>query len=80
MAAFDSPLRVPKKRAKKHPDAPKSASSAFLFFMRPRIQAEHLGMKNTEVSKKLGEAWGEATEEQKAPLAEKEKIGRALQA
>ncbi|OWZ05327.1 hypothetical protein PHMEG_00022604 [Phytophthora megakarya] len=80
MAAYDGPLRVPNKRAKKHPDAPKRASSAFLFYsqvMRPRIKAEHQDMKNTEISKQLGEAWAKATDEQKAPFVEKEKVDRA---
>jgi hypothetical protein len=80
MASYDGPLRVPNKRAKKHPDAPKRASSAFLFYsqvMRPRIKAEHQDMKNTEISKQLGEAWGKATDEQKAPFVEKEKLDRA---
>lgn len=80
MSSYDGPLRVPNKRAKKHPDAPKRASSAFLFYsqvMRPRIKAEHQDMKNTEISKQLGEAWGKATDEQKAPFVEKEIIDRA---
>lgn len=80
MANYDGPLRVPNKRAKKHPDAPKRASSAFLFYsqvMRPRIKAEHQDMKNTEISKQLGEAWSKATDEQKAPFVEKEKADRA---
>ncbi|DAZ98838.1 TPA: hypothetical protein N0F65_000994 [Lagenidium giganteum] len=80
MATYDGPLRVPNKRAKKHPDAPKRASSAFLFYsqvMRPRIKAEHPEMKNTDISKQLGEAWAKATEQQKAPFAEKEREDRA---
>ncbi|TMW59463.1 hypothetical protein Poli38472_004532 [Pythium oligandrum] len=79
MASYDGPLRVPNKRAKKHPEAPKRASSAFLFYsqvMRPRIKADHPDMKNTEISKQLGEAWGKATEAQKAPFIEKEKEDR----
>ncbi|KDO25880.1 hypothetical protein SPRG_08822 [Saprolegnia parasitica CBS 223.65] len=80
MATYDGPLRVPNKRAKKHPNAPKRASSAFLFYsqvMRPRIKAEHADMKNTEISKQLGEAWAKATKAQKAPFVEKEKEDRA---
>lgn len=79
MASYDGPLRVPNKRAKKHPDAPKRASSAFLFYsqvMRPRIKAEHPEMKNTEISKQLGEAWSKATDAQKAPFVQKEKEDR----
>ncbi|GLE09901.1 hypothetical protein PINS_up021840 [Pythium insidiosum] len=63
MASYDGPLPGPNKRAKKHPDAPKRASSAFLFYsqvMRPRIKAENPDMKNTEISKQLGEAWSKA--------------------
>ncbi|GLE06355.1 hypothetical protein PINS_up015602 [Pythium insidiosum] len=80
MASYDGPLRVPNKRAKKHPDAPKRASSAFLFYsqvMRPRIKAENPDMKNTEISKQLGEAWSKATDAQKAPFMEKEREDRA---
>jgi hypothetical protein len=80
MAAYDGPLRVPNKRAKKHPDAPKRASSAFLFYsqvMRPRIKADNQEMKNTDISKQLGEAWSKATDEQKAPFVEKERVDRA---
>ncbi|RHY01329.1 hypothetical protein DYB36_000818 [Aphanomyces astaci] len=80
MATYDGPLRVPNKRAKKHPNAPKRASSAFLFYsqvMRPRIKSEHQEMKNTEISKQLGEAWGKATKAQKAPFVEKELVDRA---
>jgi hypothetical protein len=80
MANYDGPLRVPNKRAKKHPDAPKRASSAFLFYsqvMRPRIKSENPEMKNTEISKQLGEAWAKATDVQKAPYVEKEKEDRA---
>lgn len=80
MAAYDGPLRVPNKRAKKHPDAPKRASSAFLFYsqvMRPRIKADNQDMKNTDISKQLGEAWAKATDAQKAPFVEKEREDRA---
>jgi high mobility group protein B2 len=80
MATYDGPLRVPNKRAKKHPNAPKRASSAFLFYsqvMRPRIKAEHADMKNTDISKQLGEAWAKASQAQKAPFVEKEKEDRA---
>jgi high mobility group protein B2 len=80
MASYDGPLRVPNKRAKKHPDAPKRASSAFLFYsqvMRSRIKSENPDMKNTDISKQLGEAWSKATESQKAPFVEKEREDRA---
>jgi len=45
--------------------------------MRPRIKAENPEMKNTEISKQLGEAWSKATKAQKAPFVEKEKEDRA---
>ncbi len=41
MANYDGPLRVPNKRAKKDPDAPKRAMPAFLFYSqenRPKIK------------------------------------------
>ena len=41
MAAYNGPLRVPNKRAKKDPGAPKRAMPAFLYYsqeMRPKIK------------------------------------------
>ena len=80
MATYDGPLRVPNKRAKKHPDAPKRAACAFLFFsqeMRPRIKSQNPEMKNIDISKQLGEAWRTASTSEKEPYVEKEKEDRA---
>lgn len=67
---YDGPLHV----------APKRASTAFLLYsqvMRPRIKTEHPDMKNTEISKQVGEAWAKMTEIQKAPFTEKAKEDHA---
>ena len=80
MASYDGPLRVPNKRTKKHPDAPKRAACAFLYYsqvMRPTMKMQHPELKNTEISKRLGESWRLAHHGEKAPYDEKERIDRA---
>jgi HMG (high mobility group) box len=50
--------------------------SAFLYFSqdkRRHIKAENPSMRNTEVSRKLGDLWRNASEEERAPHIEKEK-------
>jgi len=49
-----------RKRAKKDPSAPKRPMSAFLYFsqkMRSIVKGQNPSLKNTEVSKLLGEMW-----------------------
>lgn len=55
---YDGPLKVPNKRAKKDPLAPKRAMSAFLHFsqsMRPRLRETYPEAKNMDMSKMLGQ-------------------------
>lgn len=55
---YDGPLKVPNKRAKKDPLAPKRAMSAFLHFsqsMRPRLRDTYPDAKNVDMSKMLGQ-------------------------
>lgn len=55
---YDGPLKVPNKRAKKDPLAPKRAMSAFLHFsqsMRPRLRDTYPDAKNMDMSKMLGQ-------------------------
>ena len=53
--------------------------SAFLYFSqekRRQIKAENPSLRNTEVSRKLGEMWRSASEEERAPHIAKEKLER----
>jgi len=75
-AAYTGPWQVPWKRAKKDPSAPKRPMSAFLYFSqgkRRQIKEANPSMKNTEVSRLLGEMWRNAPESEKMPHIEKEK-------
>lgn len=78
-ASYTGPWQVPWKRAKKDPSAPKRPMSAFLYFSQGRrrqIKEENPHMKNTEVSRLLGEMWRGASEEERRPHVEKEKHER----
>lgn len=78
-ASYVGPWQIPYKRAKKDPSAPKRPMSAFLHFTqgrRSRIKLENPDMKNTEVSKILGELWRNCTEEERKPYVETEKVER----
>ena len=78
-ASYTGPWQVPWKRAKKDPSAPKRPMSAFLYFSqgkRTLLKKEHPEMKNTEVSRLLGEMWRNAHESEKRPHIEKEKAER----
>ncbi|KAG7347011.1 HMG high mobility group box-containing protein [Nitzschia inconspicua] len=71
---------VPKRRAKKHPGAPKRPMSAFLKFskqVRPKVKKENPDMGNTDVSCLLGEMWRNASPSEKAPYVEEELKERA---
>jgi hypothetical protein len=63
-----------KKRAKKDPNAPKRALSAFFFFSnekRPEVQAGHPEWKVGQVAQELGRMWKALTEEQKRVYEDK---------
>lgn len=78
-ASYTGPWQVPWKRAKKDPSAPKRPMSAFLYFSqgkRRQIKDANPSMKNTEVSRLLGEMWRNAPEEERRPHIEKEKEER----
>ena len=78
-ASYTGPWQVPWKRAKKDPSAPKRPMSAFLFFSqgkRRELKEKNPGMKNTEVSRLLGEMWRNAPESERRPHIEKEKEER----
>ena len=78
-AAYKGPWNLPKRRAKKDPDAPKRPMSAFLKFSKTRrktVKEENPDVSNTDVSRLLGEIWRNATDEEKAPYVEAEIIER----
>jgi len=79
-ASYTGPWQVPWKRAKKDPNAPKRPMSAFLFFSQDKrkiIKGENPGMRNTEISRVLGELWKEASDEEKSPHIKREARERA---
>jgi high mobility group protein B2 len=85
LKVYEGPLKVPNKRQKKDPDAPKRAMSAFLLFsqaMRPRLKAMFPTAKNADLSKLLGEDWGKMTAEEKEPFRQRatEDAGRYKEA
>merc|ERR1712238_198418 len=58
------------KRAKKDPSAPKRNPSAFLNFSQNKrkvLRKENPGMRNTEISRLLGDLWRNASEEERKP-------------
>jgi len=76
---YTGPWQVTKKKIKKDPSAPKRPMSAFLHFSlgrRQSIRDQNPDMVNTEVSRVLGEQWRNATEEEKEPFIQREKIER----
>lgn len=78
-ASYTGPWQVPWKRAKKDPSAPKRPMSAFLYYSQGRrreIKDANPALKNTEVSRLLGEMWRGAPVEEKRPFVEKEKEER----
>ena len=71
LSTYEGPLRIPNKRKKKDPNAPKRAMSAFLHFsqtMRPKLKEDWPHAKNVDISKLLGEAWGKLPQEEKEPF------------
>lgn len=78
-SSYTGPWQVPWKRAKKDPSAPKRPMSAFLYFSqdkRRQIKDANPTIRNTEVSRILGELWRNASEEEKSPHVEREKSER----
>ena len=76
---YTGPWQVPFKRAKKNPNAPKRPMSAFLYYSqekRSTVKRNNPGMKNTEVSRVLGKMWQDATDEERAPHIQREKVER----
>lgn len=79
-AEYKGPWVAPKRRAKKHPLAPKRPMSAFLKFSqnrRAKIKEQNPDMGNTDVSRLLGEMWRNASENERRPYIEQELLERA---
>lgn len=80
-AAYKGPWEIPKRRAKKHPLAPKRPMSAFLKYSQTRrsvVKKENPDLSNTDVSRLLGEMWRSASQKERAPYVEQEEVERAL--
>ena len=74
-AEYKGPLNIAKRRAKKHPGAPKRPMSAFLKYSQTRrkdVKEENPDMSNTDVSRLLGEMWRDATTAERASYVEEE--------
>jgi len=72
---------IPKRRAKKHPLAPKRPMSAFLQFSQTRrrlVKKQNPDMSNTDVSRLLGEMRHNSPESERAPYIEREIEERAV--
>ena len=66
------------KKAKKDPNKPKGACSAYIFFssaMRPKLKKD--GDSIGDVAKKCGDAWGKLSEKDKAPYVKKAAADKA---
>ena len=71
---------MPKRRARKHPLAPKRPMSAFLKYSQKRrqeVKEANPEMNNTDISRLLGELWRAAGAAEKEPYVESEKVERA---
>lgn len=80
-AAYKGPWAIPKRRAKKHPLAPKRPMSAFLKYSqtrRAKVKEDNPDMSNTDVSRLLGEMWRNASPKERAPYVEQEERERAI--
>jgi high mobility group protein B3 len=78
-ATYTGPWQVPWKRAKKDPSAPKRPMSAFLYYSQDKrraIKDANPSLKNTEVSRILGDLWRNATDEDKKPHVDRELLER----
>lgn len=79
-STYTGPWNIPKRRAKKHPLAPKRPMSAFLKYSQTRrslVKQQNPDMSNTDVSRLLGEMWRSAPEREKRPYVETEERERA---
>jgi hypothetical protein len=79
-AEYKGPWTTPKRRAKKHPHAPRRPMSAFLKYSQNRramIKEQNPDMGNTDVSRLLGEMWRNASEAERRPYIEQELVERA---
>jgi hypothetical protein len=80
-AAYKGPWSIPKRRAKKHPLAPKRPMSAFLKYSQTRrsmVKQDNPNMSNTDVSRLLGEMWRNASPKERAPYVEQEEVERGV--
>jgi HMG (high mobility group) box len=71
---------LPKRRAKKHPLAPKRPMSAFLKYSqnkRSDVKEQNPSMSNTDVSRLLGEMWRNASDDERQPYVDEEQVERA---
>ena len=78
---YTGPWQVPWKRVKKDPSAPKRPMSAFLYFSqgkRTEIKNERPDIKNTEVSRVLGEMWRNLSDDERAPYVDRERNQREI--
>lgn len=78
---YTGPWVIPSKRSRKDPSAPKRPMSAFLFYSqqkRGELKNLHPGLKNTDLSRLLGELWKAAAEDERMPFIEREKKERSV--
>lgn len=76
---YTGPWQVPWKRVRKDPSAPKRPMSAFLYYSqvkRSQLKVEHPDVKNTDISRMLGELWRQLPEQERSPHVDREKIER----
>ena len=74
-AVYKGPWHIPKRRAKKHPGAPKRPMTAFLKFSKGRrktVKRENPDLCHIDISRLLGEMWRNTSEVEKAPYVEAE--------
>lgn len=72
--------KMPKRRAKKHPLAPKRPMSAFLKYSkdkRKEVKMANPDLNNTDISRLLGQMWNEASDKEKEPYITEELTARA---
>mmetsp|Transcript_13869 Transcript_13869/g.15639 ORF Transcript_13869/g.15639 Transcript_13869/m.15639 type:complete len:400 (+) Transcript_13869:148-1347(+) len=77
---YTGPWQIPNVRRKKNPDAPKRPMSAFLYFSQDKrrmIKAANPDMRNTEVSRVLGDMWKKVKQEERDPHIQREADERA---
>lgn len=73
--SYTGPWQVPHKRAKKDPTAPRRNASAFLLYSvkkRKHIKVRFPHLKNTDISRMLGEEWRKAPDTEKIPYIRQE--------